>query len=394
MGSTREDRLRQTTCPNCQRLSLVLAAFCSGCGSRLKSVTVPSRQAEHPLVDEPTQWVERWRSAAPATSVAPVLYRNLLVTVGRDGTLECRSPASPEPLWDLKLPSVGQPVLVAPVLIGNHLFVQAGSSMFTVDLADRTLATEQSPLLREEPVDAPLLSDLCSNGRLLAAAVGGARPAVVCWKGDSTGIKELWRHPLPSHQEMWHGLVFSSDSLIVGGRTGILEALDLRTGEPRVSQMLPQALATTPLLVRQELLLAATEEGSLLAFEPGRELACRCLAEHQELPIHGLGASSQLFCLSQGKQMLWGELAGGSTDTLRFPQDHVLSEALVMGGVTLALSREGTLFLLQRRGRDLRPLHQHKVFQKEGQAVALRACPGTLYVTGDWGEVVAMGLTS
>ena len=103
MGSTREDRLRQTTCPNCQRLSLVLAAFCSGCGSRLKSVTVPSRQAEHPLVAEPTQWVERWRSAAPATSVAPVLYRNLLVTVGRDGTLECRSPASPEPLWDLKL---------------------------------------------------------------------------------------------------------------------------------------------------------------------------------------------------------------------------------------------------------------------------------------------------
>jgi hypothetical protein len=107
MGSTREDRLRQTTCPNCQRLSLVLAAFCSGCGSRLKSVTVPSRQAEHPLLDEPTQWVERWRSAAPATSVAPVLYRNLLVTVGRDGTLECRSPASPEPLWDLKLPARG-----------------------------------------------------------------------------------------------------------------------------------------------------------------------------------------------------------------------------------------------------------------------------------------------
>jgi hypothetical protein len=152
--------------------------------------------------------------------------------------------------------------------------------------------------------------------------------------------------------------------------------------------MLPQALATTPLLVRQELLLAATEEGSLLAFEPGRELACRCLAEHQELPIHGLGASSQLYCLSQGKQMLWGELAGGSTDTLRFPQDHVLSEALLLVGLLWPCPERGTPLLLQTPGSRPAPAPSAQGVPKGRSGSGLESLRGHLFVTGDWGEGV------
>jgi len=276
------------------------------------------------------------------------------------------------------------------VVCGHNLYLACENQIFCLDLVDQILATQQAPPWKQIFTGEAVQSDLCYQGRHFAVALGGNQPEVGCWKADASGARETWRHPLVDGQASWWGLVFCSDALLVAHQSGLLELFDIRTGEIRSTQVLRQTLAPICPLVREDIVLAVSEASTVLAIEPRRNLAFRCVAEPDELPVHGLGAVRQTFCLCQGRHLRWGDLAGGHCVAITMPQDHFLSDPLLLGTSTLAVSREGSLFHFEMRGRDVRTAASQKLFGGEGLSVSLRATRDTVFVTGDWGEVVAV----
>lgn len=375
---------RLVECPACRGRSLLLAAFCARCGQPLASVTVTCASQEVNRIGPVDLGEQRWRTSLFPVDVAPLVYRDVLLVCGRHGECEAFSEHGAESLRSAKLAVEGK-LQLAPVLSGHMLVAGCATKLFCLDLVN-----PKAPP-REFAAGGNLCSDLAVCGEQVVAVVSGRESQLSCWRVRPDGMERCWRTTVPTGS--WFPVVFDGERVWTGTLDGMVLAFDSRTGEVKFRLQIDHQLATVAWLCRNRQLLLVTEAGGLLAVET-ESVGWRVLADSSEGRVHALAATSSFAVLSQGRNIRTVVLQDARTVTHGFPQDHILTQSLGISGQLACLSLQGRLFLLDQRGRELHMRSSLKVFTQEGHGVTPRVAGNTLFVTGDWGELVAVGLLS
>lgn len=173
---------------------------------------------------------EKWRrSVSSEVMAAPVGDGDVVVARSGDGRVYGLSATKGDRLWlqDRSVPNLTLRGMSVPLVSGNRVYVGFDNGrLAALKLADGLPVWEQvvavpsgrTELERLTDVDANLLD----NGKdLFAASFGGE---VACLDGDTGQV--LWRRSIKSYS----GFVEAGDFVVVTDETGVVWALDARTG--------------------------------------------------------------------------------------------------------------------------------------------------------------------
>lgn len=211
---------------------------------------------------------EKWRrSVSSEVMSAPVGDGNVVVARSGDGRVYGLSATKGDRLWlqDRTVPNLTLRGMSTPLVAGNRVYVGFDNGrLASLKLADGTPEWEQvvavpsgrTELERLTDVDAALLE----NGKeLFAASFGGE---VACLDGDTGQV--LWRRSVKSYT----GFADAGENVVVTDDTGVIWALDARTGAATWKQESLLNRRLSPPVVFKDWIVVGDFEGYLHWLDP------------------------------------------------------------------------------------------------------------------------------
>lgn len=346
--------------------------------------------AAPPAAELKTAWS---RSQGFTLETSLLLLDGLLVAVSREGRLQVSLAERDEVLLEEQLAGVEQ-VVACPAALEGMLLVATNTRLVAVDLIEKL---QLSPGAGSRRGILPLKGEICSH-----VASDGKRHAAVCslhegrllvttFQAHSTSLEHGWtRSPAPEGLAVERAhLAFFPGALLVGTASGKLFAYHLETGQ-LVGEMQLQGLAPSGLVARHDFVLAVEGDGTLSQLHLDSYLSRTVLAESLDAATYGLGAGLTKAVTSHGKRLRAVDLRSGRSNQIELPQ-HCTLAPLVMDGIALAISADGTLYHLQTDNHGLRVAGSRKLFPAAGAVL----CPPVasefgVHLCGPEGDLVTI----
>lgn len=173
---------------------------------------------------------EKWRrSVSSEVMSAPVGNGNVVVARSGDGRVYGLTATKGDRLWlqDRSVPNLTLRGMSTPLVAGNRVYIGFDNGrLAAMKLGDGTPEWEQVVAVPSGRTELERLTDvdasLMDNGKdVFAASFGGE---VACLDGDTGQV--LWRRSIKSYT----GFAEAGDNVVVTDETGVVWALDARTG--------------------------------------------------------------------------------------------------------------------------------------------------------------------
>jgi len=248
------------------------------------------------------RWPAPFAGAADRWMATPLVVDNLIYAPNNDGTLYVLDLSNGKLIWSLP---ISHSLWATPVTNGKWLFVASlDHFLYAVDPQARKIIwkTDLGGALPASPA-------LSADGATLYA--GAFTRQMYAVNAENGTI----RWTAATHDWVWATPTLDGGIVYAADLSGYIYALDELDGKNRWPQIQPDGAITASLLVRGENILAATEAGTLIAFNRAGEKAwevnvggkiyASIVDAGEQIIVSPLNADFLLAALNPQGQILW-----------------------------------------------------------------------------------------